>query len=67
MLEDMIQYIIALVFVFALFAFLYLRHQKWQERSANQRQEMEAVARQVINDYGRVIIREELRKIENES
>lgn len=67
MLEDVIQYGLALVFVFVLFAFFHFRHEKWQKRNANQREEMEAVARQVINDYGRVVIREELRKIENES
>lgn len=64
---DFIYIILSLVLVFGLFGFI-----QWREKSRNSEQQLsekqiEAIARKVIDGYGRTIAREEARKVYNET
>ena len=64
---DVLLQLFCLIFVFILFAFFYFRQEKRETQGKNLRKEMEIVAREVINDYGRILAREEARKVYNEA
>ncbi len=64
---DVLLQLFCLLFVLILFAFFYFRQEKRETQGKNLRKEMEIVAREVINDYGRILAREEARKVYNEA
>ena len=64
---DIVYILVSLVLVFCFFGFI-----QWWGKSLSDRQkllekEIEAIARKVVNDYGRTVARDEARKVYNET
>lgn len=64
---DVLLPVICLVLVFMLFALFHFLHGRRQEQNRKLRGEIESVVREVMNEYGRIIVREEIRKVHNEN